>query len=59
MGDPAVIIDCDRGNARILELMDRIKKSMATTRKSNNPPKDPIIKVGKGRIRVELKGKAE
>ena len=55
VGDPAVIIDCDRGNARILELMDRIKKSIAATSKSNVPPKDPIIKVGKGRIRVELK----
>ena len=50
-----MIIDCDRGNARILELMGRIKKSVAVMRKNNVPPKDPIIKVGKGRIRVELK----
>jgi hypothetical protein len=55
LGDPAMIMDCDKGNARILELMDKIRKGIETTRKSPISPKDPIVKVGKGRIRVELK----
>ena len=55
MGNPAIITDCDKGNSRILQLMDKIMKGIEITRKSSAPLKDPIIKVGKGRIRVELK----
>jgi hypothetical protein len=56
-GNPAVVMDCDKGNPRILELVNKILKDTENTKKDSVQRSDPIIKVGKGRIRVELKVK--
>ena len=53
--DPEIIMDCDRGNSRICELIDKIKKNIGTTKKSTTVRKDISVNAEKGRVRIELK----
>jgi hypothetical protein len=53
--DPEIIMDCDRGNSRICELMKKIKKSIGTTKKSTTVRKDISVNAESGRVRIELK----
>ena len=54
-GYPEAIMDCDKGNPRIRELMDKIKKNPGTVKKRPTLRKDPSVNAEKGRVRVELK----
>ena len=53
--DPEIIMDCNKGNSRICELMKNIKKNIGTTKKSSTVRKDISVNAEKGRVRIELK----